>query len=836
MQLVLAHGRVTTSEALTEHGHRETLLGRVQAGIRADRPPPVAIGPGAAPDPRPVLSAADRSLQVHACHGQARQVEVLRDAILHLLADDPTLQPRDVIVMCPDIDHFAPLIQATFGPGAVASGDRDLHVRLADRSIRQTNPVLGALAHLLELAATGRVTASDVLDLIGTEPVRRRFGFDDDDVAGIDEWVREAGVRWGLDAAGRDRYKLGYVAAGTWRSGLDRLLLGVAMSEDDLRLVGGALPYDDVDSGAVELVGRLAELVDRLGAALESFEGSHPPAAWAGLIAGAAEALMATAPADAWQHSELHDVLEGVAAEAAAGPGGDAPLTLAEIRAVLADRLRGRPTQANFRTGHLTMCTLVPMRSVPHRVVGLLGLDDGVFPRHTAPDGDDLLARHPYVGDRDVRSEDRQLLLDALLAAKEHLIITYLGRDERTNAVCPPAVPVGELLDVIDRTVRLDDGSAARRAVVVDHPLQPFDTRNFEPGILVPDWPWSFDRVALAGAKASAGGRARPAPFLAEHLPVLRRNPVQLDDLVGFVQHPVKAFLRQRLGVGVAGDWEQPGDALPIELSPLEQWQVGDRLLHDRLAGVDEAGCRAAETVRGGVPPGLLGEAVLDKVMPMVIALVAAAGPGEPGYADVTAHLGDRTVVGTVGGVIGDELRTVVYSRLAAKHRLAAWVRLVALSATRPERPWRARSIGRGVRAGTVAVATLGPLGSDPAERRLLATALLGNLVDLHDRGLRAPLPLACGASAAWAEAINGGKDPVVAATRKWEGSRDWPGENAEPAHLLAFGATLSLATLLLAEPAGEEAGDGWEAGEVTRFGRLARRLWDDILLWERLS
>ena len=157
--------------------------------------------------------------------------------------------------------------------------------------------------------------------------------------------------------------------------------------------------------------------------------------------------------------------------------------------------------------------------------------------------------------------------------------------------------------------------------------------------------------------------------------------------------------------------------------------------------------------------------------------------------------------------------------------------RVAALEATRPERPWRARSIGRGVRAGTVAVATLGPLGSDPAERRLLATALLGNLVDLHDRGLLAPLPLACGASAAWAEAINGGKDPVVAATRKWEGSRDWPGENAEPAHLLAFGATLSLATLLLAEPAGEEAGDGWEAGEVTRFGRLARRLWDDILV-----
>src|SRR6202044_3579531 len=179
-------------------------------------------------------------------------------------------------------------------------------------------------------------------------------------------------------------------------------------------------------------------------------------------------------------------------------------LSLGEIRALLGRRLEGRPTRANFRSGHLTFCTLVPMRSVPHRVVCLLGLDDGCFPRQSPRDGDNLLLDDPQPGDRDPRTEDRQLLLDALLAAQEALIVTYSGNDERTNAPLPPAVPVGELLDVIDATARVPDGSAASRArelLVIRHPLQPFDPRNFVTADSDParaaEGAWSFDTAAL---------------------------------------------------------------------------------------------------------------------------------------------------------------------------------------------------------------------------------------------------------------------------------------------------------------------------------------------------
>ena len=492
-------------------------------------------------------------------------------------------------------------------------------MRLADRSLRQTNPVLGVVARLVELA-DGRLTASQVLDLADREPVRRRFDLDDDDLGRIEEWVRASGIRWGLDAAHREPFKLGALATGTWRAGLDRLLLGVTMTEDDQRLFADVLPLDDVESGAIDLAGRFAELLDRLAAAVAALAAPKPMSAWATALANAADALTTTAPLDGWQRGELQRLLDDLVDEAA---GHATPLTLGELRDVLADRLRGRPTRANFRTGHLTVCTLVPMRSVPHRVVCLLGLDDGVFPRRTPRDGDDLLLEDPHVGERDPRTEDRQLLLDALMAASDRLLITYTGNDERTNLAKPPAVPVGELLDVIERT------GTPRDAIVTRHPLQPFDPRNFTHDELVPGRVWSFDATTLAGAQALTGERRAPGPFLREPLPPLDSPVVELADLERFVSHPTRAFLRLRLGLTLSRAPDDLEDALSVELEPLEEYAVGRRLLEARLAGVEPRPSILAEIARGVLPPGVLGKPVIEKVQPTVEAIFAQVPAGD---------------------------------------------------------------------------------------------------------------------------------------------------------------------------------------------------------------
>ncbi len=830
-----------------EHGGA-TLLAQIQAAVRADRAPPGEPLPGA-DDARPPLAPGDRSVQVHACHGRARQVEVARDAILHMLQDDPTLEPRDVIVMCPDIEAFAPLIHATFGVGAAADGEDpddapvdtglpDLRVRLADRALRQTNPVLGVVAQLLDLAGA-RLTASQVLDLADREPVRRRFDFDDDDLTRIQEWVADGGVRWGLDAAHRAPYKLESLAAGTWRAGIDRLLLGVAMTEDGHRLFEGVLPIDDVESGAIDLAGRFAELVDRLGAALDALSGAKSVAGWAAAIAEAADMLTITGARDGWQRAELQRLLDDVVEQASAGGRADTTSLLApEVRSLFAERLQGRPTRANFRTGHLTICTLVPMRSVPHRVVCLLGLDDGAFPRKAHRDGDDLMLADPHVGDRDTRTEDRQMLLDALLAATDRLIVTYTGNDERTNAARPPAVPVGELLDVVDRTVRVADGGAAARSrVVVRHPLQPFDPRNFASGLVVSQRPWSFDRVALGGARAIVGPRTGAAPFLREPLADTAGPIVELDGLVKFAERPVRAFLRQRLGMSVADYDEDVADALPVELDALEVWAVGQRLVDGLLGGARLDACVAAEIARGTLPPGALSAQVIDRVRPTVEGIAAAASKllvGEPGSVEVDARLGEgRFLRGTAPGVRGDVLGSVTYSRVNPRHRLAAWVRLLALAASHPGREFEAVTIGRArIGAGDgarVTVARISPVGAARALEILLG------LIDVYDRGMREALPIACLSSAAYAAAARRGANPAAAARGAWESTWNFDREDREPDHLLVLGGERTLEELLAAAPRVDESGESWEMAETTRFGRYARRMWDDLLAVEEV-
>lgn len=801
-----------------------TVLGALQAALRAD----------ARPTARHVASPDDRTVQVHACHGRGRQVEVLREAVLGLLADDPTLQPRDVVVLCPDVEAFAPLVVAAFGTGGGADDDpggtgpahpgRTLRVRLADRAPARTNPLLRVLADLLALAGS-RVTASGVVDLAGSPAVRRRFGFDDAALEQLRAWVLESGVRWGEDQRRRARYGLARVAQGTWRTGTDRLLLGVAMAEEDHRFVGSALPLDDVDSTDVDLAGRFAELVDRVTGLLDDLDGARPAAAWCDTLERALVLLTSADPADAWQEVGARAVLTDV--RATADPS--ATLRLADVVALLEPRLAGRPTRAGFRTGALTVCSLEPMRAVPHRVVCLLGLDDGVFPRAGAPDGDDVLARDPLVGERDRRAEDRQLFLDAVTAAGDHLVVVHAGADERTGAPRPPAVPVGELLDAVDEAVELPGGRPARAALVVQHPLQTVDERNFVAGALGRPGPFSFDAVDRDAALVARGPRHPRPPLLTAPLPPVDDVVVDLDDLVAAIEHPVKVFVRRRLGVLVPGEVEDLSDRLPLALAPLEEWATGDRLLSATLDGVDLARAAAAERRRGRVPPGALGGAVLADVGARVTAVAddAARLVATPATAvDVTVPLpGGRTLTGTVPGVRGDVLVRAVYSRLGAKHRLRAWVQLLALAATPGAPPVRgAATVGRGPGTRPTAATSWLDAPAPDAARRVLA-----DLVHLRDRALRAPLPLPVAAGATYAQRRHGHDDPAGALADAEQTLRA-RFEHTDEHHVLAWGDGFSLVAVA-GEPTPADRA-AWP-DEPTLLGALARTAWDALLTHE---
>lgn len=800
----------------------ETLLGRLQADLAADRVPP--------PADRLRLAPEDRSVQVHACHGRARQVEVMRELVLGLLADDPTLEPRDVLVMCPDVETFAPLVTATFADAHHPAGQ--LRIVLADRSPQQANPLLALAAALLDLAGR-RVTATEVLDLASTPPVRRRIGLDDDDLETLQGWAVRSGVHWGLDASTREPWGLHRLAEGTWSTGLDRVLLGAAV---DARagLLGGALPLEDVESADLELAGRLAELLDRLRAVLAALAGPADARSWVEALVDGVDLLGAVGPGEDWQRVGLVRELDAAAGPSGDGSAGGAPLSRADVAALLADRLAGRPTRVGFRSGGLTVCTLTPMRSVPHRVIILLGLDDAAFPRSPVPDGEDLLARRPCIGDQDARMEDRQLFLDAVLAAGERLHVLHSGWDVRTGAPLSPAVPVGELLDTLDLAAVTAAGRPAREQVVVEHPLQPFDPSCFSAAA-----PSSFDVAAGAGARSSAGPRTDPPLPLDAVLAPAPEADVELGDLAAFLSHPARAFLRQRLEVSEPWATEEPDPALPLELDGLARWAVADRVLGLVVAGATPADALAAERARGTLPPGPLADPLLAQASDVAAAVFRAAAPFRSGTperleVDLTLRNG-RRLVGSVGGLHGDTLVTLTASRLGPKHLLTAWVELLALTEADPDTRRQAVVVGRDPDSRTPAglAVALGPV--DPAA----AHAALLELVALRDAGLRTPLPLSLRTSASFARRADRASvgNALTWAQRDWRSDRDAvvPGENRDREHEQVWGVDAPLGTLL-AWTLPEGLVDGVLAGRLRPtdesgvFGALARLVWQPVL------
>jgi exodeoxyribonuclease V gamma subunit len=799
-----------SDEYLGGRDHPDTLLGWLQSDISANSVRSQAR----------MLASSDRSVQVHACHGPARQVDVLREVLLGLLADDTTLEPRDILVMCPDIEAYAPLINADFGLGDVLHGAHPAHrlrMRLADRSLVQTNPLLGVASQLLDLAGR-RVTASEVLNIAQTAPVRARFGFTDDSLEDITRWVRQANIRWGFDREHRQPYGVDFVH-NTWRFGIDRILAGVAMSEDAHAWIGATLPLDDVSSNRVELAGQLAEFVDRLQRTVDLLTGAKPLKQWLAALTDGITKLTRIGDADAWQTSQMEREFGDVLS--AAGERSSTVMRLPDVKALLQRHLAGRPTRANFRTGTLTVCTMVPMRSVPHRVVCLIGLDEGVFPRKGMVDGDDVLARTPMTGERDARSEDRQLLLDAIGAATEKLIITYTAANEYSGQPRPPAVPLAELLDTLDITTE----QHVRNRIVIRHPLQPFDIRNAIPGRLVPDVPFTFDPTVLRAAKAGTSQRSERPQFISGPLPARHTADVVLADLVAYFKDPVKGFFRA-LDFTLPWDVDGVEDAIPVDINALEEWTVGDRMLSDMLGGMTPEEARQAEWRRGSLPPGKLGWRKAAELCEQSDLLAAAARryrTSTPTALDVDVDLGTgRRLTGTVAPVFGDRLVSVTYSKLDGKHMLSSWIPLLALVAHHPNRDWSAVCIGRPKRGTTPRLEALGR----PDES---AVGLLRDLVAIYDAGAREPLPLPIKTSYAWAVARHGGDDPEKQATFRWKSNDRYPAEDKDPAQVRAWGGQVPLRALMQPVRPGEEC-----HGENNRLGAYAGRLWLPMLRAER--
>lgn len=616
--LLASQGVAVTAGASEPAMLPDTLLGRMQATVAA----------GGDARPAPHSLATDRSLTIHRCHNLARQAEVMHEALLHCFAELPDLQPHEVAIVSPCIEQAAPHLMAVFQrevEGLDATGSKKrvrLPLVVADRGLREVSPGAELLGALLALPGS-RCGVDDMLAVAGHPLVRAHFEVDDDTASTWADLAERAEVRWGLDAAHRGRRGLtGIPEIHTWKRGLESMLLGAALPDSAPRAdAGGVVPLADVDTADIPAIATLVRIVSAIQRLEASAADRRPVAEWCDAIEAA---LVGLCGRDGGDLTEPLACLRRLRDAAAGTAAASEPVPYDDVRQLVTDWLDDQPGRQPLRTGAITASSLVPLRGVPFRVIGVIGYDDGVV-GVSESEGDDLVARQQLVGDGDPRIDERRTLLDCLLSAADRLVIACTGQSIKTNEPVPLVTPLAELVDFAVRHGVAQADPAKPCGIEILHPRHHLGRRNFLPDAVQPGVIWSHDPAALAvSGRLGSEPPPRPGPAAAA-LPPAPVVPLELlERLAG---DPLKLHLEETLGIDTwrADESETPA-TFPLEFSSREVRRATEELLGVLVA--DPGGETAwldALHASGRLPIGPHGEAQLREIRELAGGIVATA-------------------------------------------------------------------------------------------------------------------------------------------------------------------------------------------------------------------
>lgn len=735
VRLADAVARVASAEHAYFSTPPGTLLGRLQRDILELSPSTGVQG--------------DASLQVHACHGALREAEVLLDRLLEQFERLPDLQLSDILILTPDIEIYGPIVAAVLGH---ATRPHRIPCAVADRPLAVA-PLWRALRQLCVVAA-GELDAESVLSLLDEPALRRAFGIGENDLPRLRDGVREAGIRWGIDGDSRARRGLPADDAHSWRAGLQRLLLGVALPDTTDRLWQDQLPVGGIEGERAALLGRFVDYVEALFelAAKVSLRETAP--VWHRLLRATLERFLIPDETEEAQAQRLRTAFDRIGAQAAlADCTVRLPLhvMLRELDAQLAEQASAQA----FVSGAATIAALQPGRPLAARVVCLVGMNDGAWPRPDTPLGFDLIRQYPRPGDRNRRGEERYALLEALLCATDALIVTYTGRDPRSNLELPPAAPLAELMD----TLATMTGRAAKD-LIVEHPLQPFGAAYFAPHDARL---FSFDAEHCVRP-----GQRLALPFLssATRMTDAADEDIALEDLQRFFAHPVRYFLRQVLGIHLEESEELLDIHEPFILDKLTEYHLRAAQFEGLLAGREPAATARLLRARGWLPQGVAGElavrAARDETQPLWRAAQGwlAAERLEPLI--VRFESAGTRLSARIDGVTQQGLWRVRHGSLRPVDRLRLWIEHLLLNIAAPA----------GIPLRSVLIARDDELTFAPEPH---AGDILADLLAVYRAGRQQALPFYPKTAWAWLERKN--------VRREWAGDvhNGKPGERDDP-------------------------------------------------------
>lgn len=502
--------------------------------------------------------STDDSIKLVSCYSELRELQVLQDYLLDLLQHDEQLQPHEIVVMCPDINQVSPYIDAVF---AHPSRERRIPYSISDHNILSATPLLQAFLEWLDLPGC-RFTASDISGWLELPALQRAYQLDQQALDAIRYWIQDSHIRWGLDANHRNR--LGFAAddLNTWAHGIRQIMTAYLMptdfTDDGMQTASAVI----INQQEFVALGQLQKLLDDLERWQRQLSQPRSMNEWQRLINQLLAELLELDDEEEWQLKPVRDEVNAWQQQSSLA-GYDQKLSIEIIRHLLQQTLEQAPANHYYLTGGINFCNLIPMRTLPFKVVCLIGMGEQQFPRGEYSLQMNLMVRKPEKGDPSKREDDRYMFLQSIISAQQKLYISYVGRNKQDDTELQPSVVINELQDYVEQT-------QGKRIPVKHSALQPFSAKNFIEGSYASQW-----HVAEQNHQQQAFNKSIGDAFTIEQ--------IELSTLIQFFRNPHRYFLQQRLGMQLIEPQAEIEDEESFSLQPLPRHALRQALFNEFL-------------------------------------------------------------------------------------------------------------------------------------------------------------------------------------------------------------------------------------------------------------
>ncbi len=597
-------------------------------------------------------------LSVHSCHSTRREVQVLKDQLLNYLDEYPDCDLSEVLVMVPDAEEYASLIEVIFGKD---KGEPSLPVsRLS--SNRQESAEY-ALNTLLGLFSSSYKT-SEIIQVLNLEPIKNTFSFSDDELDVLEEWILNNKVFRGLG----NQFNATY----SWQKALNQMIAGFSMEPDDLSVYNGLIPFHEIASTEDMLLAtRFSEFIHALLHAEKRTRQKKTPLEWLDF----AEMILTNFMGIQKEENLTSRIYLKISKlkEQVSFTKTKEKLSYNTIRHWLKTQFESTNSVSGRFGQGVTVSSYVPYRSVPFRFIAILGMEESIFPRKAVRPEFDLIYANPQPGDRIQKEDDTYLFLETISATKDHLHISYKGQDQRRDSKRLPSILIQQYLD---------SGQSDWGEGIIYHHLHPFSTHYFE----TEKNKFSYSGVNLKLAKEihehdAFEGKAFMEPSF--EIPEEPENKkINISDMISFFTHPSKYLLYNILGLNNYSEFKQITDRETFKINGLERYNLDDFLFRKLTPGKPDDKVYNFVQKAGMIPDQLQGRKTFlqeKETIQQLMKVVEQHTTEEEHKEEINIQLGGNELFGTISGIYDDVMISYRVGSRRAKHEVQHWIKHLIL-------------------------------------------------------------------------------------------------------------------------------------------------------------